>query len=76
MVTEGKESLDLASMQALLGPELTAEQVAIGFQQGREAVVLALLTLAKQLAGKQASASVPRPVNTLVGVLVSVHFVV
>ena len=50
MVTAGTDTLDTASLRALLGPQLTAEQAALIFQQGREAVVFALLTLAKQLA--------------------------
>jgi hypothetical protein len=37
---------------ALLGPQLTAEQAELIFRQGQEAVVFALLTLAKQLAEK------------------------
>lgn len=45
-------TLDTESLQALLGPHLTAEQAALIFQQGREAVVFALLSLAKQLAEK------------------------
>jgi transposase-like protein len=44
-------------LQALLGPQLTAEQAALIFQQGQEAVVFALLTLAKQLAEKPPGAS-------------------
>jgi transposase len=57
MATKGMETLDLASLQALLGPELTAEQAALILQQGQEAVVFALLTLAKRLAEKQPGAS-------------------
>jgi hypothetical protein len=56
MATKGMETLVAASLQALLGPHLTAEQAALIFQQGQEAVVFALLTLAKQLARKQAVA--------------------
>ncbi|HMB03728.1 MAG TPA: IS66 family transposase [Isosphaeraceae bacterium] len=44
-------------MEALLGPQLTAEQAALIFQQGQEAVVFALLTLAKQLAEKPSTAA-------------------
>ena len=54
MGTAGSNPFDTASMQALLGPQLTAEQAALIFQQGQEAVVFALLTFAKQLAEKQA----------------------
>src|SRR5271157_4029706 len=61
MATKGMETLDAASLQALLGPELTAEQAVLIFQQGQEAVVFALLTLAKQLAEKQAIVSTPDP---------------
>ena len=50
MATAEADSLDSASLRALLGPQLTAEQAALIFQQGQEAVVFALLTLAKQLA--------------------------
>jgi transposase-like protein len=51
------ETLDTAALQSLLGPELTAEQAALIFQQGQEAVVFALLTLAKRLAEKKPVAS-------------------
>lgn len=57
MATAGTDTLDTASLQALLGPQLTAEQAAINFRQGQEAVVFALLTLAKQLAERQPAAS-------------------
>jgi transposase len=52
MTTASVETLDAASLQALLGPRLTAEQAVLIFQQGRDAVVFALLSLAKQLAEK------------------------
>jgi transposase len=52
MATAGTETLDTASLQALLGPHLTAEQATLIFQQGQEAVVFALLSFAKQLAEK------------------------
>ncbi len=61
MATKGIETLDAASLQSLLGPELTAEQAALIFQQRQEAVVFALLTLAKQLAEEQAIAATPDP---------------
>jgi transposase len=57
MATAEADTLDTASLQALLGPQLTAEQAALIFQQGQEAVVFALLTLAKQLAEKPAAPS-------------------
>ena len=50
-MTSGTETLDTASLLALLGPQLTAEQAKVIFQQGQEAVVFALLSLAKQSAG-------------------------
>jgi len=56
MTTKGTDTLDTAFLQALLGPQLTAEQAALIFQQGQEAVVFALLTLAKQLAEKPTAA--------------------
>src|SRR5512135_2323669 len=57
MATACTETLDPASLEALLGPQLTAEQAALIFQQGQEAVVFALLTLAKQLAEKPSTAA-------------------
>jgi hypothetical protein len=58
MATAGTDTLDTASLQALLGPHLTADQAALIFQQGQEAVVFALLSLAKQLAEKTADVPV------------------
>jgi transposase len=55
------DSLDTASLQALLGPQLTADQASLIFRQGQEAVVFALLSLAKQLAEKHAAATTPDP---------------
>jgi transposase len=52
MTTSGTDTLDPASLQVLLGPQLTAEQATLIFQQGQDAVVFALLSLAKQLAEK------------------------
>src|SRR5512142_176405 len=52
MATAGTDTLDTATVQSWLGPQLTEEQSALIFQQGEEAVVFALLTLAKQLAEK------------------------
>jgi transposase len=54
MATSGTDTLDTASLQSLLGPHLTAEQARLIFQQGQEAVVFALLSLAKQLAETKA----------------------
>src|SRR6059058_128938 len=56
MATAEADTLDTASLRTLLGPQMTAEQAALIFQQGQEAVVFALLTLAKQLAEKQPTA--------------------
>src|SRR5262249_32567392 len=61
MATKGTDTLDAASLQALLGPQLTAEHALLIFQQGQEAVVFALLSLAKQLAEKQAATMTPGP---------------
>jgi transposase len=61
MATQGMDTLDAATLQAMLGPGLTAEQATLIFQQGQDAVVFALLTLAKQLAEKQAVAVKPDP---------------
>lgn len=56
MATAESDTLDTASLQALLGPQLTAEQATLIFHQGQEAVVFALLSLAKQLAERQPAA--------------------
>src|SRR6185437_1681405 len=57
MATAGTETLDTASVQALLGPQLTEEQARLIYEQGADAVVFALLSLAKQLAEKPVIAS-------------------
>jgi hypothetical protein len=57
MATTGTDTLDTAALQALLGPQLTAEQAELIYHQGQEAVVFALLSLAKQLAEKPVGAS-------------------
>src|SRR4051812_37558367 len=57
MATAGADTLDTASLQALLGPQLTGEQARLIYEQGADAVVFALLTLAKQLAERQAVVS-------------------
>lgn len=54
MPTATTDTLDTASLRALLGPQLTAEQAMLIFQQGQEAVVFALLSLAKQLVERPA----------------------
>jgi transposase len=57
MATVAPDTLDTASLQALLGPQLTEEQARLIYEQGADAVVFALLTLAKQLADKPVVAS-------------------
>jgi transposase len=52
--------LDSAALQVLLGPQLTAEQAERIYRQGQEAVVFALLSLAKRLAEKPAAGSAAR----------------
>src|SRR5512147_53427 len=54
------EVLDTASLLALLGPELTAEQARLIYEQGSEAVVFALLTLAKRLAERSVNPAAAR----------------
>src|SRR5688500_20248816 len=61
MATAGIDTLDKASLQALLGPQLTEEQARLIYAQGSEAVVFALLSLAKQLAEKHTAATKPDP---------------
>src|SRR4051794_24326034 len=57
MSTAVMDTLDSASLQTLLGPQLTGEQARLIYAQGAEAVVFALLSLAKQLAETQPPAS-------------------
>jgi transposase len=61
MAAATTDTLDTASLRALLGPQLTAEQATLIFQQGQEAVVFALLSFAKQLAEKQAAMTTADP---------------
>jgi transposase len=61
MATATTGTLDSASLPALLGPQLTSEQARLIFQQGQEAIVFALMCLAKQLAEKQPTATSPDP---------------
>jgi transposase len=61
MATATTDTPDTASLRALLGPQLTADQALLIFQQGQEAVVFALLCFAKQLAEKQPTATTPDP---------------
>ena len=46
----GTDTLTTPSLEAVLGPHLTAEQARTIFRQGEEAVIFALLTLAKMSA--------------------------
>ena len=64
MATTGTDTPDSASLLTLLGPQLTAEQATLIFQQGQEAVVFALLNLAKQLAEKRISTSTTVDLST------------
>jgi transposase len=59
MATAETDSLDQASLRAMLSPQLTAEQAILIFQQGQEAVVFALLALARQCAEKPAATADP-----------------
>src|ERR1700744_5084950 len=61
MATAEMDTLDTASLQAMLGPQLTADQATLIFQQGQEAVVFALLSLAKQLAETRPASTTPDP---------------
>ena len=54
MATAVSDTLDTESLQAPLGPQLTAEQARMIYDQGPDAVVFALLTLAKRLAERSA----------------------
>ena len=60
MATAGSDTLDTESWQALLGPPLTAEQARMIYDQGPEAVVFALLTLAKRSAERSANPAAAR----------------
>jgi hypothetical protein len=52
MGTSGTDILDLSAVESILGPHLTAEQAEAMIAQGHDAVLFALLTLAKRLADK------------------------
>ena len=65
MARTDTHTFDSAALQALLGPQLTAEQAELIYQQGQEAVVLALLSLAKQLAEKATAAANDRDPSTV-----------
>jgi hypothetical protein len=55
MATLGTDTLDLAAVELVLGPHLTAEQAESIIAQGHDAGLFALLTLAKRLADQQAA---------------------
>jgi transposase len=57
----GTEVSAAPTLAAFLGPALTESQAREIFRQGEEAVVFALLELAKRLAEQQAAAVVPSP---------------
>jgi transposase len=61
MATAVSDTLDTESLQALLGPQLTAEQARMIYDQGPDAVVFALLTLAKRAAERSANAAARDP---------------
>jgi hypothetical protein len=54
----GTEAPPLERIAPLLGPQLTPEQARLIYEQGPEAVIFALLTLAKLLAEKRPAATV------------------
>jgi transposase len=57
MATLGTDTLDAAALEAFLGPNLTADQAESIYAQGHDAIIFALLTLAKKLAEKPAAPS-------------------
>jgi transposase len=61
MATATTDTFDSASLQALLGPQLTAERARLIFQRGQEAVAVALMCLAKRLAEKPPAATSADP---------------
>ncbi len=67
MTTSSVETLDAGSLQALLGAQLTAEQATLILEQGKDAVVFALLNLAKQLAETQTTPSAALPAGDYPG---------
>ena len=54
MAPLGTDTHDLTSLLDILGPQMTAEQAMLIFQQGQEAVIFSLLNLSKQLSERQA----------------------
>src|SRR4051794_38454938 len=61
MATAGSDTLDTESLQALLNPQLTAEQARMIYDQGPDAVVFALLTLAQLAAERPANPAARDP---------------
>ena len=59
MMATGTETSLTPSLEAMLGPQLTAEQARAIYERGAEAVVFALLTLAKRLSEQQPSTVSP-----------------
>jgi transposase len=55
------DAINTAALEAILNPQLAAEQAHLIYEQGAEAVVFALLTLARQLAKKSGAATAPDP---------------
>jgi transposase len=55
----GTDTLLTPSLEAMLGPQLTVEQARAIYEQGPEATVFALLTLAKLVREKQTSSASP-----------------
>jgi transposase-like protein len=61
MATASSDTLDTESLRALLGPQLTAEQARMIYDQGPEAVVFALPTLAQRAAERPADPAARDP---------------
>jgi hypothetical protein len=57
----GTEAVSPPPLEAVLGPQLTAEQARTIYRQGEEAVVFALLTLAQMMAQRTSSPSPTTP---------------
>jgi transposase len=60
-MSAGTQALDTTALEALLGPQLTPEQARAIYAQGPEAVVFALLSLAKRLAEQRQVSTRPDP---------------
>lgn len=57
MSTVGTDTLDAVALEAVLGPNLTADQAESIYAQGHDAIIFALLALAKKLAEKHPTPS-------------------